>query len=114
MLQRHGPFPWLALMPVLLCNQGVRTTVRGAAVAPGQRAAHSLTISHRPARKGRGGGAATTAQSATNQVERAVVNCLMCGKIFHPFAESADSRYLVGKHPQALTHSSMHMWIMHQ
>ena len=72
--------------------QGARTDPRGAPIGTGQRAGGSVTVTHAKARKGK----ASNKPDAQSQVERTVVNCLRCGKIFHTDLDTSESKFLVG------------------
>ena len=52
------------------------------AVKDGQRQGGALTIKHTAARKGKGKGPAGKAGPPGSDLERKVVNCLSCGKVF--------------------------------
>lgn len=73
--------------------QAARMTPRGAPVVTGQRQGGSVTVVHRPARKAK----SAQQQGPQFEVEKEVVNCLRCGKIFHPFVDSPDAKHLVGE-----------------
>ena len=62
----------------------------------GQRAGGSVTVMHRPARKGKG----TLQEDQTRVPNRAVANCLQCGKVFFPTANTAEAKALIGKFKQ--------------
>ena len=81
-------------MPVLL--QATRTDPRGTPVLTGQRPGGSVTVVHRQGRKGKGAGPSQL-QDTQLKVERAVVNCLKCGKVFNPLVDTPDARFLVGE-----------------
>ena len=95
----HESSPQLLHRPALCCKSAhfmqassARTDPRGAPVLAGQRAGGSVTVMHRPARKGKG----NPQEDHMRIPNRVVANCLQCGKVFFPTADTAEAKALIG------------------